>query len=819
MQPERWAKIEEVVQLAIDCAPEERSALLDRACGTDADLRREVESLLSFSDEGGFTERSGFADGIKILEQRSVIYHRERLIGAYRIVREIGRGGMGTVYEAVRADEAFERTVAIKIIRRGLDTDDIIQRFRSERQILAKLDHPNIARLLDAGSTEDGLPYFVMECIDGEPIDQFCHSRKLDVSERLKLFQSVCAAVSYAHQNLVIHRDIKPGNVLVTRDGVPRLVDFGIAKLLAPGATTGGQTFAHPLTPEYASPEQIRGDPITTATDVFSLGILLYILLTERHPFQGSALPETEPEKPSSAVAGFKRSKLSRQLKGDLDNIVLMALRNDPRRRYASARHLAEDIGRYLENYPVLARPETRTYRAIKFIRRNKPWVASAFAVLAALVGGIAATAWQAHVAREQRDLARVEQAKAARINQFLQEMVGYSSTVPSAPNRKHDHDATVAEMLDDAAQRIETELTDQPTVKAELLQTIGGTYETQAKYDRAAHFLHEAYDLDLKLYGPSTLETAKVMQTLGNLAYLTGDYAGAYSWSEKALPVLRKRAKELPVNQWVGLLSDAAFVNRATGRSAQAEALWLEALTYAPRLPAKFRAQGIVPKTFLAQLYVDRGDIEKAEPLAYSASQELRALGEDRFSLAQSLIDLGNIRRLQRRYAEADALIEEGTNLYARSQGGDNPNVAYGLRSLADSHLGEGKNGLAEEEARHALRIVEPLGNQHNAGVVSTVLGRVLVKRGRLKEAETLLRGALKVGEREPSRQTNYMANVLAGLGECFLAQKRYSEAEASLRESYDILTAVQIPGSPAQIDAQDRLAALNAAHGKSAR
>ncbi|HUJ49822.1 MAG TPA: tetratricopeptide repeat protein [Bryobacteraceae bacterium] len=518
-------------------------------------------------------------------------------------------------------------------------------------------------------------------------------------------------------------------------------------------------------------------------------------------------------------MSGVESRKLSQQLKGDLDNIVLMALRKAPRRRYASAGHLAEDIGRYLGNYPVLARPETRTYRAMKFVRRNRAWVGAATAIFAVLVGGIAATAWQAHVARQQRDLARLEQAKAARINQFLQEMVGYSNTVPGAANRKFNHDATVAEMLDDAAQRVETELTDQPEVKAELLATIGGTYEAEAKYDRAAHFLHEANDLDLKLYGPSALETAKLMQALGDLAYLTGDYAGAYSWFEKALPLLRKRSQDLPASQRVGFLSDAAFVDRATGRPTQAEALWLEALTYAPQLPAKFRAQGIAPKTFLAQLYLDRGDIGKAEPLALSASQELRAFGGDRFSLAQSLIDLGNVRRLQKRYSEADALIDEETKLYARTQGDDNPNVAYGLMSLAHSHLGQGKYDLAEQEVRRALKIVEPLGNQHNSGTISVVLGRILVKRGRLKEAEAILRGALAIAEHDPSKRTTYMANVLAGLGECLVAQKRYLEAESSLRQSYEVLAALQIPGSPAQIDARDRLTALYAAWGKPAQ
>lgn len=834
MQAERWQRIENILQSAIDCGADQQSAFLDSACGADAELRREVESLLAWNEKSGFTNSSALDEGMRSLERRSEKIEEERRIGAYRVLREIGRGGMGSVYLAARADDEFQKLVAIKIIRRGLDTDDIIERFRSERQILATLDHPNITRLLDGGTTDDGLPYFIMEHIEGEPVDVYCDRRCLSVAERLKLFQDVCAAVWYAHQNLVVHRDIKPGNVLVTKEGVPRLLDFGIAKLLAPGTALNRQTAAtvRLLTPEYGSPEQVRGEPITTASDVYSLGALLYVLLTGRSPYRGAmssateierSICEEEPEKPSVAVVGRgpeekhkgsrapkEAEKLRRRLQGDLDNIVLKALRKEPHRRYSSVEQLSDDISRHLSSLPVTARPDTRRYRIAKFIQRNKAAVVAAALISLILIAGLAAVLWQSHVAR-------LERAKAVRINAFLQEMIGYSAVGGNSANRK-GHDATVAEMLDDAAQRIETELKDQPEVRAEMLGTIGGTYMASAKYDVSARYLKEAYDLDLKLYGPHARQTASVMPALADLAYLKGDYTTADSWFEKALPIYRKHANEtdFEIHSMVAVLSDAAFVKLATGQIDRAEAFWREALTYAPRLPEKYRGQGPGVKTFLAQLYTDHGDIQKADGLAWEASQELRALGRDFFLLAQSLIDLGNIRRLERRYAEADSLIQEGTDLYARAQGEDHPNVAFGLASLAMSRYAQGRYDLAEENALRASKIIErlPKSSHYSAGVY-TVLGLTLNRTGRSREAEPLLREALTLRQKGAKRN-NSVANAMGNLGECLATQRRYGEAEPLLVESYQILKSSQVPQSPFLNEASERLASLYSARGK---
>ena len=831
MEAERWQRIDDLLQGALDCAPDRRGAFLENACGQDAALRSEVESLLeAYSRAGSLTAGPAFEDGLRVLTQDQPEAATDsmlgRRIGPYQIIRLIGSGGMGAVYLAARVDGAFQKEVAVKVIRRGLDTDRIIRRFSSECQMLASLDHPNITRVLDAGTTDDGLPYFVMEKMEGQPIDRFCQAVGLDLNGRLRLFRTVCEAVQCAHRNLIVHCDIKPGNVLVTAEGVPKLLDFGIARLLRPpadDATRDGATAAlYLMTPEYASPEQVRGEPVTTVSDVYSLGILLYQLLTGELPNRllrrtpaeiERSICEQEPARPSLVAP----RAIGRCLRGDLDNIVLMAIRKDPRQRYGSVEQVSEDIRRYLEGLPVIARPETRGYRAAKFVRRHKASVAAAILIFFLLAGGITATLWQAAVARHERDAARLEQAKAARINAFLQEMVGYSAVTAGGPNHT-SRDATVAEMLDDAAQRVETELADQPQVKAGMLATIGSTYMVQAKLDRAQRFLREAYDLDLKLYGSNSRQTASVMVPLGGLSYLRGDYAGADSWYGKALPIYRAHLKDVDFEiRWMAALSsDAAFAKRALGRPAEAEALWQEALGYAPRIPPKYRGQTIAPRTFLAQLYMDRGDVAKADPLASEAVRELRSWGGDRVSLAQTLIDLGTIRRLQIRYAEAEALIQEGTNLFALAVGNDHPNVAYGLLSLSSLHYYESKFDQAAQEARQALNIVKklPPGTNYYAAVYNA-LGRALNGAGRSTEAEPLLREALAIRRKYPRRGD--IATALGSLGECLVAQKRYAEAEPLLVESYQILMVQHVPESPVLREARDRLVSVHAALDKS--
>ena len=419
MTPERWQQVRGVFDQASGLSVDEREAFLDQACTTDPELRDEVESLLLSDDKAGTDFLNIPAIDLTRAAKTPVPSRVGRRIGAYNILEEIGLGGMGEVYRAGRADGQYEQEVAIKLVRGGYDTASVLERFRHERQILASLDHPNIARLLDGGTTDEGFPYLVMELIEGTPIDQYCDANRLNVSERLRLFLQVCSAVQYAHQRLVIHRDIKPGNILVTKAGVPKLLDFGIAKILDPAASSA-TTIAGPMTPEYASPEQIRGEPITTATDVYSLGVVLYQLLTECSPYPGKTraahefarlICEWEPEQPSTivlsaappAVPGSlpegSTAKLRRRLRGDLDTIVLQAMRKEPQRRYASAEQFAEDIRLHLQGLPVTARRDSWSYRAGKFAIRHKLGVAATALILTAVLGGVAATVREARIA------------------------------------------------------------------------------------------------------------------------------------------------------------------------------------------------------------------------------------------------------------------------------------------------------------------------------------------------------------------------------------------------------------------------------------
>jgi eukaryotic-like serine/threonine-protein kinase len=552
LTPQRWKQIDELLQQALELPADERQAFLDQNCLDDEVLRGEVLSLLRADQQTGALLDQPLP--LRSLHDPSVVGRR---VGAYKLIRELGRGGMGAVYLGERDDDQqFHQQVAIKLIKRGMDTDEIIERFRHERRILASLNHPNIARLLDGGTTDDGLPYFVMELIEGEPLPDYCRQKNMGVVERLKLFLQVCQAVQHAHNNLIIHRDLKPSNILVTPsvDGkteMVKLLDFGIAKLLGASeaglSTLSGQ---RPMTPEYASPEQVRAASISTATDVYSLGVVLYQLLADALPYQFSSrdvaelsrvVCEQEPL-PPSRMASLHGVGFSRKLRGDLDNIVMAALRKEPERRYQSPAQLAEEIERHLAGQPVKARPNTFSYRTGKFLKRNRAAAAAGTFVLTTLVAGIIVATWQARVARaaqvraesalahaeSQRQRAEREQAIAERQRQRAEEALAIAES-----HRKRAEDAQAkAEVL-----RVKTEqaLAETSIERARALSEKSRAEAERTKADQrfddvrklATTFLFDFHNAIQDLPGSTKarqLVVSKAVEYLDKLARQAGD-------------------------------------------------------------------------------------------------------------------------------------------------------------------------------------------------------------------------------------------------------------------------------------------------------
>jgi serine/threonine-protein kinase len=815
---ERYQKIKRLFNAAIDLGSEERSAFL--ASEGDPSIRLAVEKLLLAREQSeGFIETPAVA-----FVARSFLEDTEqRRIRSYRIIREIGHGGMGTVYLAERDDDEYRKQVAIKVVRRGLNTEDILRRFRNERQILARLDHPNIARLLDGGTTQDGLPYFVMEHIEGLPLIDYCERNDISVVERLRLFREVCSAVQYAHQNLVIHRDIKPGNILVTSDGAPRLLDFGIAKLLEPAAgDQATRTELRAMTPEYASPEQIKGEMVTTASDIYSLGVLLYQLLTGHRPYRlksatvaeiTQAVCEQEAEKPSSIIRREKDDqKLSRRLKGDLDNIVLKALRKEPVRRYASVEQFSEDIRRHLAGLPCLARKDTFAYRSAKFIRRNKVAAAAAALILLTLVAGMIATFWQARraeresrIATEERDRARREQAKAERINSFLQQMLAYSNPRWYAPGKGKPRDMTVIEALGEASRRIESELNDQPEIKAEIHTTIGDTYGAIGRVDLAQSHFESALALRRAIFGEDHIKTAESYYYLGGVRFLRGDKAEAERLYRQALDIQRRRDEG---NNLPYMILDLASLLTIKDEFVEAESLLLEAgELYRQRYGADHTTSAIVQE-YLGSLYMQWGDIDKAEAYLQEALR-LYAKTPDS-QTASALRHIGSIQVMRGNYKEALALLSDAYDIYRKIYGEWHPFTAGTFLGLAHVKYLQNSTAKAKIELEKSLAIYldrMPV-NQNESPLAS--IGALLSLVGQHARAEAMILDALRIQSRTMPKDARILAETKGAMGECLMAQGRLAEAELFFKESLASLRAGQFPQSPRIKKAESLLAAL---------
>ena len=682
-------------------------------------------------------------------------------IGPYQVLRRLGEGGMGSVYLAVRADQEFRKYVAIKVIRKGMDSSEIVSRFRRERQILAGLDHPNIAKLFDGGTTDDGLPYFVMEYIQGRPLHEYCDSHGLTVRERLLLFRSICSAVQYAHQNLVIHRDLKPLNILVTADGVPRLLDFGIAKLLNPDALSleapPTATEARVMTPAYASPEQVRGDPLTTCSDVYSLGVILYELLTGRHPYRmagGSemevyrAVCEQEPDRPSTAAtrrddgaanAATSRGaasprKLTRQLRGDLDNIDMMALRKEPQRRYPSVQALSDDIGRCLDGRAVSARKSTWSYRTGKYVRLHAAGVAAASVVLLLLVAfAVTASVQNARVRRE-RDAAE-------EVTKLLVSLFDVND-----PETAKGETITAREILDRGARRIEGELKGQPEVKAQLLYTIGDIYDKLGLFDQAQPLLEESLRLRRGMRAGDDAAVAQGMRRIGVVLGSKGQYDEAEKLLREALAMQwRLNGNEHP--DVAGSLGELAGVFDYEGRLDEAEALYREALAL-----------------------------------------HRTTLGDGHPSVARDLNNLGVVLRDKGKLDEAEKLHREAFAIDRKALGEEHPNVAIDRNNLAAVLLEKGRPDEAEPLFRGALAINrKALGEHHPAVAINLAnVPEALLAEGKPGDAVPLLNEVLAFPLEMLPADNACRAKAKSLLGACLTAQIRYPEAEKLLLDAY---------------------------------
>ncbi len=828
--PKQWSRIAAVLDGVLELAPPDRAAFLQEACAGDSELRGQVERLLRSCDLAGeFLEEPAaeFAAPLlaALIMPDTVESPARTHLGPYRIVREIGRGGMGVVYLAERDDDQYRKRVALKVVRRGPEPDDhLIRRFVEERQILASLDHPSIARLLDGGMTADGLPFFAMEYVEGTPIDRYCDERRLPIEARLELFRGACEAVRYAHGKLVVHRDLKPSNILVTEAGEVKLLDFGIAKLLAPQGPEDGtltHTGARLMTPEYASPEQLRGEAVSTASDVYSLGVVLYGLLTGHRPFErpegGPSQLEhlilrTEPERPSTAVRrarhdgrpgtsplqvsaarGTSVERLHRRLQGDLDTIVLMALRKEPARRYGSAEQLGEDVRRHLLRLPLTARRDTRGYRTRTFIRRNPIGVAAAAGAVLFLVGFSAVTAVQAARIGVQAERIARERDKAERISDFLVQMFAQSD-----PDRSRGSAITVREMLDSGAARIDRELTDQPEERAQMMVAMGRAYLGLGLYDRAEPLLDSAVAIRRRSSG----DDATTAASLFILAYLLRDqgrYAAAESLYRETLAIRRRLFGDRHVDV-VASLNGLAYLLRGRGDFEESVGVYREALAAGRAL-----SQGndsLVATTLggLAAALHGLGDLDGAEPLFREALAMNRALlGNDHphininlYSLATLLHDKGDLAAAEPLYREAVAV---GLKVF----GDRHPLHAVDLMGLAALLRDQGNYAKAEALYRRALGIQRDALPAGHPRIATTLIGlsRVMMDRGRAAEAEPLLRKALasrRLGFSDGHWQT---AEAASTLGICLSTLGRAADAESLLIAGYETLRAQRGEGA----------------------
>jgi len=822
---ERIRRIERLFDASMELRGEERCAFLAERC-RDPAVRTEVEALLE-AGESAFAWFDDLADRLASSRRDELLRAGRvgRRIGAYRTIERIGRGGMGTVFLAERADGQFEQRVALKILRRGIESKEAITRFLAERRILARLEHPHIARLLDGGVTGDGMPFFVMELVDGTPITTWCDEQNLTVDERLRLFATVCDTVQYLHRNLVVHRDLKPSNLLVDGDGLVKVLDFGIAKALEddPGDPVT-RTGTRVLTPPYAAPEQIRGESVTTATDLHALGAILYELVTGHRPFGHPddptpaierAILETEPSPPARAPFGPTEARLRsstperlrRRLAGDVDTICLTALRKPPDRRYGSAQRMGDDVRAHLDGQPISAHPDRLVYRLRKFVGRHRFGVGAATLVAVLITGfAIALGVQSSRVARE-RDRAEL-------VSGLLVDML-----TTADPGESRGEDVTAREILDRGRERIANGLDEKPEVKGSLLGVLGRTYRSLGLYEEARPLFEEALAIRRATLGDDATETGRDHHALGELLVTTGEHDLAIRHLERSLAIARDHFGETSA-EVAGSLNDLGRARRGLGRFEAAERDHRRALRIRRTVLGPDHLDVSESLNNLSGVLGERDRYGEAIPLLQEAlAIRRRALGDDHPRTLTSTNNLAVWLERAGRTQEAESLYRRVLETRRRVLGSRHPNTAVALGNLANVLLRDPRRA-AEAEALHrqALSIeLETLGESHPLVAQRYhTLGRAVRTLGRAAEAESLFRRSLALlREALPEDHVNF-AYPMVELGQVILEEGRPREALPILREAVRLRRA-GLPSGHIRIgEAESALGAALAATGR---
>jgi serine/threonine protein kinase/tetratricopeptide (TPR) repeat protein len=817
LNPERWRIVGPFLDRALDLEGEARDAWLSSLHESDADLAADLRSLLA---EHEALQSSDFLEQpVPQAGGRNAPITGQQL-GAYRLVSTIGEGGMGSVWLAQRCDGRFEGQAAIKLLNLALMGPAGQERFRREGDILARLSHPHIARLADAGVSPTGQPYLVLEYVEGRPIDDYCDENGLDVDARVGLILDVLDAVAHAHANLIVHRDVKPPNVLVTADGRVKLLDFGIARLIEddsqPDAPTRGGASAltrhggAALTPAYAAPEQLTGGQVTTATDVYAVGVLLYVLLTGQHPAGASlrspaqlvrAIVDTAPARMSEVVAsstepadalaqyaawrGTTPARLRRRLQGDLDVIVARALKKDAADRYASVTALADDLRRSLRHEPIRARPDTLRYRMASFVRRHRTGVASSAGVV--LLIAALTTFYTTRLATE-RDRARLEAQKAAKVSALL---TGLFTGADPYATRETLGEPSVRALLDAGAERLQKELAGEPELQAEIMTVLGRVYQRLGQHDKAQALLEQALALGRQVAGPEDPRVAETLNELGALLDEKGDYAAAASVLEEALGMRRRLLGNEHEDLAVTLVELArVYVDRQ--QIDRAEPLLREALAIRRQVFGDEARETATSLSDLGLLLWRRGDSAGAQPLlsqclaitrkVLAADHPDVATATDNVSLIE--LDLGN-------YAAAEALSRRAIEIYRSSIGSADPRVAGTLNNLAYALREQGRLDEAAAALDEAMAIARlKRGDDHpQLTTLMVSQARVRLARGEAGAAEALLRDALRPREGDWADDDPRLATTRSLLGASLTALRRYGEAEPLLLDAHRVL------------------------------